>query len=83
MLKHLLSIWNSARHFLDDSQTVEYSATFLPISKKNRFFFSRHKGIFFFSVLIAEVSFPILHTKNRFILMVIYLDRERKEKWEQ
>lgn len=83
MLKHLLSIWNSARHFLDDSQTVEYSATFLPISKKKQIFFFQTQRHFFFSVLIAEVSFPILHTKNRFILMVIYLDRERKEKLEQ
>lgn len=48
MLKHLLSIWNSARHFLDDSQTVEYSATFLPISKKNRFFFFQTQRHFFF-----------------------------------
>lgn len=49
MLKHLLSIWNSARHFLDDSQTVEYSATFLPISKKKQiFFFPDTKAFFFF-----------------------------------
>ena len=63
MLKHLLNTWNSARHFLDDSQTVEYSATFLPISKKNRFFFFPDTKAFFFSVLIAEVSFPILPQK--------------------
>lgn len=49
MLKHLLTVWNSARHFLDDSQTVEYSATFLLISKETRFFFPRHKGFFFSS----------------------------------
>ena len=82
MLKHLLNIWNSARHFLDDSQTVEYSATFLPISKKTIFFFSRHKGIFFFSIN-SRSFLSYSSTKNRFILMVIYLDRERKEKLEQ
>lgn len=63
MLKHLLTVWNSARHFLDESQTVEYSATFLLISKETRFFFPPDTKAFFSLVLIIEVCFPFLPQK--------------------